>query len=81
MHFINKPVKKKRRDEKRGNGGRYKATLYKVWYSKVKGGFKLYTEGLIGTLPAGYGLLSESEAEQIGKQLTKDTKSKWLGKI
>jgi hypothetical protein len=81
MYFVKQPVKKKRRDATRGNGGRHKATIFKVWYSKVKGGFKLYTEGLIGALPAGYGVLTEAQAETIGKQLAKETKAEWIGKI
>ena len=81
MYFIKQPAKKKRRDATRGNGGRHKATIFKVWYSKVEGGFKLYTDGLIGTLPAGYGVLTETQAITIGKQLAKETKAEWKGKI
>ena len=83
MYFINQPAKKKRRDAKRGNGGRIKAIVYQVAYKKHRrgDGFCVWIKGLTGWSPTGNGYpLTEEAAIKLGKQIAKETKGEWIGK-
>lgn len=84
MHFINQPIKKRRRDEKRGNGGRYKSIVYQVGYKEHKqgNGYCVWAEGLTGWSPTGGGYpITETEAIKLGKEIAKENKAEWIEKI